>query len=297
MKVFKFSAAILSGILLSFTLGCLAWDPGWKLAQEPAVKGDVKALLEKAKKIENEADTKEKVRQLITTYEDAYRADPQNLDAAVGAGRYYFFMAYAYSDGKEEKKTNYVKALQFLERAMYLNPEFKVLADKGENVWEACHALKNTDMRAMYTWYLSVGNCWNDCYCLAGRLLNMYWPGRTKKVLDRMTEIDPDWGSGSIYFSWASYYCLLPGILGGDMKKSEENWDKALELGPHMINFYMARATYYHVKRKDRKGFVDDLHMAIAIDPRKTEFLTYPWGIWYQGKAKQMLADTDNYFK
>lgn len=297
MKLLKFTAAFVTGILLSFTLGCLAWEPGWKLAQEPAVKGDVKALLEKAKKIEREADTKEKIQELITAYEDAFKADPQNFEAAEGTGMYYFLMAYCYNDSKEEKKTNYVKALQFLEKAMYLNPEFKALADNGENVWDACRVLKNREMRAMFNWYLALGNCWNECYCLAGKLINYKWVGRNKKVIDRMTEIDPNWGYGNIYFSWGNYYVVLPGILGGDMKKAEENYNKAIALGPNMNNFYTVRAYYYRVKQNDRDGFVDDLHKAILIDPRKTEFLSYPWATWYHVKANEMLKDTDKYFK
>lgn len=297
MKPSKIYTTFLLSILLSFTLGCLAWEPGWKLAQAPAAKGDVKALLDKAKKLESVADTKEKVQQLIAAYEDAAKVDPQNVEALNSLGGYYLLLSYAYSENKADKKSNYVKAIQNSERAMYTNPGFKALADKGENAWDACRVLKKHDLSAMYRWYLSVSNCWNECYGIFGKLINFSWTGRGKKVQERMNEIDPAWNNGSVYFCSAARYAILPGMMGGDMKTAEEHFNKALSLGPHMTNFYVVRAIYYQTKQKDRNAFVADLHHAIAIDPHHADTLSYPWAAWYQVKAKQLLMDTDKYFK
>jgi tetratricopeptide (TPR) repeat protein len=285
-------------IALAFLVtGCLAWEPGWKAVQQPSAKGDVKAILATADRLANEADSKEKVQKAIDAYEEAAKIEPNNVDANKGLGLLYFLTAYSYTDKPAEKKPLYLKALQCDERVMYANPEFKALADKGEPVWEACRALTKNDLYAMYRWYLSLGNCWNECYSMLGRLVNFAWPGRDKKVLDRMTELDPNWYSGSIQFCWAAYYAVLPGCLGGDLKKAEKYWDKALAIGPHMTNFYVARATYLRVKSKDRAGFVEDLHHAIAIDPRKADALEYPWAAWYKVRAAELLKDTDKYFK
>jgi tetratricopeptide (TPR) repeat protein len=297
MKLSSFCMAFLFTVLISFTTGCLAWEPGWKLAQAPAAKGDVNALLVKAKKLADDADSKEKVQQLIDVYEEALTIDHNNLTALNDVGMYYFLQAYCYNETAEDKKAAYLKAAQYKERAMYANPEFKALVDKGEPVWEACRVLKKDEMYAMYHWYLAIGDCWTDCYGVPGKMLNCYWPGRVKKVLERMTALDPEWYNGGIHFSWAAYYVVVPGFLGGSMKKAGEYFDKAIALGPHMTNFYVARALYYHVKQKDRKGFVEDLHHAIAIDPRKADTLPYPWAIWYQRRARQLLKDTDTYFK
>jgi tetratricopeptide (TPR) repeat protein len=296
MKLLTVFELFLLAVLISFTTGCLAWEPGWKQAQAPAAKGDVNALLVKAKKLAADADSREKVQQVINAYEEAVKIDPQNIVVLNEAGNYYFLLGYCYIDKGKDKESYYLKAIQYSERAMYTNPEFRALVDKGEPVWEACRVLKKNDMHAMYRWYMALGNCWNDCYCIVGRMLNCQWPGRAKKILEQMTAVEPDFYSGSIHFSWAAYYTILPGILGGDMKKAGEYYDKALALGPHMNNFYVARALYYHTKQKDRKGFVEDLHHALAIDPRRADSLEYAWAVWYRGKAMQLLKDIDTYF-
>ena len=36
-----------------------------------------------------------------------------------------------------------------------------------------------------------------------------------------MTAIQPDWSNGRIHMAWGNYYSVVPGFLGGDIKKSE----------------------------------------------------------------------------
>ncbi|MBP7736232.1 MAG: hypothetical protein KA369_09695 [Spirochaetes bacterium] len=297
MKYYRFFIAIFIGILLPFLSGCISWEPGWKLAKAAAVKGDVKILMEKAGKLEGEADSGEKLRQLIRALEEVLKADPENREALHDLGCYQFLLGYAYCDNLDEKKENYRKAIQYNERALYGDPDFKALVDKGEPVWDACRVIKKDNMRALYFWYMAVGNWWTDCLGPCAKLANFYWIGRAKTTLEHMLKIYPQWGSGRVYFAWACMYTVSPGILGGDMKKAEEYFKKAFDLGPHMSVFYASRARYYQTKLKDRKAFSGDLHHAIAIDPRKADALEYPWAAWYHVNAAQMLKDTDTYFK
>jgi hypothetical protein len=225
------------------------------------------------------------------------KIEPNNPGVLVGLGNGYYILAYCYNDDLKDKKTNYIKAVQFAERAMYTSSEFKALADKGEPVWEACRVLGKNDMPAMMTWYQALGQYWTECLGSFGKVINFYWTGRANKVLERMTEADEKYYSGNVYFTWAAYYAIIPGFMGGDMKKSEEYFNKALAEGPHMISIYVGRAMYYRTKMNDRKGFVEDLHHALALDPRRADSLAYPWAIWHQRKAAELLKDVDKYFK
>ena len=295
MKSSGFNVICIVGILVSFMAGCIAWEPGWKQAQAPAVKGDVKALIGKAKKLESEADSREKLSQLITALEDVLKADPRNQQALQDLGSYCYLMGYGYGNDKGEKVENYRKALQYCERSMYRDPDFKALVDKGEEVWNACRVLKKDNMRAIYFYYMAAGNWWVECLGPLEKMVSFFWIGRGKKLLEYMTAIDPQWGYGRVYFAWACLYTVSPGFLGGDMKKADEYFNKALALGPHMNVFYGTRARYYQVKMKDRKAFSGDLHHALAIDPRKMD--EYPWAVWYHVKSVEMLKDIDKYFK
>lgn len=297
MKLPAYFSPLILIALISFTTGCLSWEAGWKTVPASSGKGDVNMLIEKAKKLIDDADSREKIQKIIDTCEDALKIDPNNLTAIEGAGTAYYIMGYCYNDTVSDKKASYIKAVQYAERHMYANPEFKTLVDKGEPVWEACRALGKNEMNAMTVWYQALGSYWTECMGPIAKAVNFYWTGRANKVLQRMTDVAPDWLSGNAYFCWAAYYSIAPGILGGDMKKAEENFNKSLELGPRMTNVYTGRALYYRTKMNDRKGFIEDLEKAIAIDPHHADSLIYPWAIWHQRKAKEMIKDVDKYFK
>ena len=297
MKLPAYISPFVLFVFISLTTGCLSWEPGWKAAQAPSGKGDAKALIGMAEKLTNEADSKDRIEQLLKIYNDALKIDPNNREVLNGLATCYYILAYCYNDDIKDKKTNYIKAVQFSERAMYTNPEFKALADKGEPVWEACRVLGTNDLAAMMNWYHNLGNYWSECMSPIGQVINYYWTQRANRVLERLTAVDEKYYSGNVYFTWAIYYTLVPGFMGGDMKKAGEYFDKALAAGPHMINVYASRAQYYDTKMKDRNKFIEDLHHALAIDPHKSDSLIYPWAIWHQRKAAEMLKDVDKYFK
>jgi len=273
----------------------MSWEPGWDRIEKPTKTGDVSALLTKANEQIGLADTKDKVVQLVETYERVLEIEPTNYEALWSLGRYWLLLGHAYSDTIQKKVSCYNHVIQYCERAMYGNPEFKSQADMGEKVWDACRVLSKKEIEAMYYWYAGVGFYWTECLSGPGRLLNIRWPGRLQKVVGRMMEIDPTWGGGHPYFAKAVYFTQVPGFLGGDLKKAEQFFDKAIEAGPNWLYIKWGRAKYYYTKKKDKEGFKEDLEWVLSRDPRKADS-PYPWNVMFQRQAKEMLAHLDNYF-
>jgi tetratricopeptide (TPR) repeat protein len=284
-------------IIFFLAVGCMSWEPGWKQAAEPAVKGDAVVLLAKAEKLENTADTKEKVQALIAAYEDVLKADPRNIEALSSLGGFYYLMGYGYSASIDEKKQYYMKGVNYAERAMYTNKDFRKRADVGENVWQACTALTKREMYAMYFYFNCAGMLWSETLGFPGKLLNLRWVTRGRTLLERMSQIDPEWRAGSVYNTWAGVYALTPGIAGGDVKKAEEYYNKSIKAGPKMINFYVNRAQYLHRQMKNREAFIADLKYAAAIDPHDIATMRYPFAAYYKRNAGELLAKADEYFK
>jgi tetratricopeptide (TPR) repeat protein len=293
----RIARALAVTVLMSSATGCLSWEPGWKDIPAASGKGDVKVLMEKAQKLEGKADTREKLEALIAAYEEVLKVDPQNFEVLTLLGSNYFLLAYGYCTDVKEKAGVHMKGISVSERAMYTNPEFKKLADGGKNVWEACGALTAREMYPLYSYYINAGQFWNVSLGALGKLFNLSWVGRSRTIIERMTELDPAWRSGSVYTAWGTLYAVPPRIAGGDMKKAEEYLNKAITAGPRMTNFYVNRALYLHVKTRNREAFVDDLNRAIAIDPRNAGELRYPLAVYYRNYAMQLLRDVDKYFK
>lgn len=291
MKLFLnllFSAVIITAA------GCVSWNEGWKTGIQSPALGNVKELSASADALEKTADSGDNVKSIISAYEKVIAADPQNFDALNKISEYSFLYGYTYAADKKERGEYYFKAIKHSEQAMYTNPEFKKLADQGRPVWEAAEALTERELGPMYWWYVCIGLYWNDLNPVS-RLANFYWPGRGKIFLERMTAIDPDWHQGRIHMSWGNYYSIVPGFLGGDIKKSEEKFSKAIQLGPDaLVNFYN-RAKYLDVKKADKEAFKKDLEYILSKDPKKSNY-SYHWTVAYQKMAKELLGETDKLF-
>ena len=280
-----------------FINGAMSWKPGWLQFENPSKKGDVSKLLEKANQLVQSADTKDKVLELIKAYENALKISPQNREALFGAGLYSFLIGFGYADKKEEKRTYYLKAITYLEQKMYLNQEVANSVDRGEKVWEACCVLSRDELDALFFYYLGVASLWRECLSGVAKIFNLHWGARFKKMLKAMMEIDPAWGGGTPYYAWANYYADAPRLAGGDRKKAEEYYKKAIELGPEMLNFRRTRAFLLHTQNKNRDAFKKDLNWVLSQDPKKVQhYFTYPWSIFVQRNSQDMLDHIDDYF-
>ncbi len=284
-----------------FLVGCMGWEEawkqekGWKQFKQPTKKGNVSELLEKAKEQINHADTKEKLFEFIKTYESVLKIDPYNYKALSSLGRWLFAYGNAHVDNMEEKKRYFLASIKYNEQAMYTNPEFKDQVDKGADLWDACKVLTKREMAPMFYWYVSHGLYWAECLNPLEKLIGLVHAGRTVKVLDRMMEIDPTWAGGHPYCGWAIRYSLLPRLMGGDLEKAEEFFEKAIEAGPKWLPNRFSRAQHLHTKKKDREAFKKDLEWVVAQDPHNVDS-PYPANVYYQKQAKKMLANIDDYF-
>ncbi len=270
-------------------------EEGWKLFEEPAMSGDTSELLGKAETQILKADTKEKVIGIINTYETILKIDPMNREALLGAAMYCFLIAYGYSVKQEEKKKYFLDEKKYSEQLMYTNPDFKTLVDNGGKVWDGSISLTINEMGAMFWWYLGIAGYWQECQNNFKKLLTARLPYNGRKILAKMMEIDPKWWYGTPYYIWANQYAVLPGFLGGDIKKADEYYKKAIDLGPYMFNFRRTRALLLHTKTKNKEAFKKDLNWVLSEDPHRGG-PSFPFNIFLQRNAKEMLDNIDNYF-
>jgi tetratricopeptide (TPR) repeat protein len=205
-------------------------------------------------------------------------------------------MGAAYSENPEEKKQQYRKAIAYSERIMYLNSEFKRRVSAGQTVWDASEVLTINEADGMGWWTTTVFYYFKECIPDAFKIFNSKWITRNRIIMDKLEVVSPDWNGGANYFNFGIYYLALPDAFGGSLAKSAEYLQKAESTDPKRLLYPWGRAKYFYAYQKNRQGFKKDLEWVLAQDPHRPTGDTYPWNVYFQTQARELLSSIDVLF-
>jgi len=282
------SAALLMG-------GCASLKPGWTELPPTAGNQDSSAQVARAEALFRDADTQEKLSEVIAAYEVALEFDSDNYEILVGLCEANILEAAAYTSSKSQKKSRYKLGIGYCDRAMYTNPEFRDLVDQGVSMSDAVWTLTEREAEAMIFWVTGVSYYFKECLGGISRLSSYRLIMRTEPFLDRMMEIDPDYLQGVVHFSRGIYYLGLPKFAGGDRELSAELMNRAEEVGPGSMLIRWGRAKYYYFETNDRGGFERDLRWVVQQDPRESS-TPYAWNVYFQRDGIILLENVEQLF-
>jgi tetratricopeptide (TPR) repeat protein len=284
----------LLSLLIQLT-GCFRWKPDFSAVEPTLPRSEITRLLDEANTLGNRANNSDKPRKAIGAYEKVRTADPNNYDALCFLSTFYLLLGDGYTQDKTAKISYFQLAMNYAERAMYTHPDFRARIDRGERIWEAVDALTTNEMDAMFFWTTAVFYYYKEGLGPVGQVINYTWVKRARRVLERMTEIDPNWGGGAIYFTGGVYYLSIPEAVGGDRTLSAEYFAKAITTGPEWLLNRWGRAKYFHVKMKNPDEFKEDLAWVLAQDIAEAPG-HFAWNAYFQNDAQDMLDRFDDYF-
>ena len=88
----------------------------------------------------------------------------------------------------------------------------------------------------------------------------------------------------------------IPEEFGGDRQRSAEYLEIATETGPNRLLFPWGRAKYYYYTQGNRSGFESDLEWVLAQDPHAPTGDGFPWNVYFQSQARELLGAVDQLF-
>lgn len=94
----------------------------------------------------------------------------------------------------------------------------------------------------------------------------------------------------------AIVYIALPPGRGGDLAKSQEYFQRAIQAGLDPMLVRWGRAKYLATRNQDRDAFREDLQWVLAQDPRHGRTRPYSWNVYFQREARSLLASIDTLF-
>ena len=291
----KYYNIVITALFLIIS-SCATFTPGWEDTDLSPKSGNATMLLKKALELEKNASTGEQVQELIKSLKLVVEADPENYESLWRIGNYNILMGAAYSERIKDKKSHYKEAIQYCEKAMYLNPSFKQQVENDVYIWDAVNQLDKQYIDAMGYWYTARFYYFKECISKLGRLFNTKIVIKNELVIARIDSLDPDWAGGGNHFSRAIYLIAVPEKFGGSKTKAAEEFEKAFKAGPGYLVNRWGRAKYLYSLTGNKDGYVDDLKWVLAQDPH-TSGNTYPWNVYFQNQSRMMLSEVDKVFK
>ncbi len=255
-------------LVLAVGAGCAAkreaqWDAAAN-AEGTGQNGDADAVAEQAEALWEQRADQAKLEEAIAAYEQLAQLRPEDAGVHTRLARAYYFLADGYLRGQPEAYlSTFEKGTAAGERALGVrNAQFREQVTSGKPVEQAASVLQKEDVEAAY-WYATNLGKWARAKGFATTLGNK---DKIKSVMDKVLQLDPEFFHGAPHRYFGAFYAVAPGFAGGDMSKSQEHFEKSLQIAPDYVATKVLMAEVYATKKDDRALFDKLLDEVLATD-------------------------------
>ena len=228
----------------------------------------------------------------LEQWERVLSADANNVQILTSLARGYYFLAEGHTADVDEKLGLHDKGAKYGERALYTDAKFKAALDEGTDLTEAVSILSGDYIGAMYWTAANLGR-----YGVTkGIMANLFLLPKVKAYNSRVMELQEDYFYAGPHRFFGAFYAKAPGFAGGDMDKSVEHFNKAIELAPDYFGTRVLYAEFYAAKKGDKALFDEQLSYVQAASQDVIPDLQPEQAI-EQSKAKKLLGESSKLFK
>ncbi|HMB15192.1 MAG TPA: TRAP transporter TatT component family protein [Pelovirga sp.] len=245
-------------------------------------------LAEQARQNFNQALDAQGLRAAIATYEQVLTVNPGDSQALTALSTQHILLGTAYTSGRHAKSRHFLIAMDYAERAMYSNQAFRAEVATGTPLWDAVDLLEDDQLEAMFFWVKALHYQFKEGLTLVGKIVNIRWMEHSLKVLERIVEIDPEFGGGGVEFAMAISYEVLPSRWGGSSERADAYMQQAVEAHPDWLLPRWARGRYYYEIRGEPEKSQADLAWVASRNPRDYADPT-AWKRFFQADAGSSL--------
>lgn len=173
-----------------------------------------------------------------------------------------------------------------------VSPEFGERRRAGTRMEEAVGVLDRTAVPALY-WYAANLGRW----ALAdGFATVLERKDEIRAVMARCLELDPNYFYRAPDRYFGAFYARAPAFAGGDLTKSREHFERAIEHAPNYFGTHRIFAEEYATKAQDRALFDRELQWVISHEPT-IEPDVEPENRIEQRKARELMERAGDLFE
>jgi len=205
----------------------------------------------------------------IAVCSDYIKANPDDIEGKIDA---YIIMAQGYFDLGEFQTSEDDRIKSYTAGRDAADEIIKLAPDR----WEG------------WAWYAINLSCIGQ---IKGILKSLFLVPSFKKYIFHAENLAPN--SSLVLDVIGVMYRQLPGILGGNIKKSKKYLERAVEIDPHatFAKFDLALTLLEVGEKEQAKNILTEV-----VNEKEPSWVAH-WQIWEKPKAEALLKDLDNYKK
>lgn len=224
----------------------------------------------------------------IGEFEKLHEASPTDRELLVYLSRGYFLLAEYHTEKKDEKMKLFEKSKDYGFKGLEVNPEFAAL--RNDKIEKAITKINKEGAPLAFWTAASIGK-WSK---LNGIMSSLKYKDQMLALIRRVEELEPGYMYGAVPRFWGGFYALAPGFVGGDMKKSKQNFKKAMEMAPEYVATKVFYAETYLVEEDEEKEFKTVLTEVLAAPEGPKEI--QPENRLEKKKAERLLKNIKELF-
>jgi hypothetical protein len=221
---------------------------------------------------------------------------PDNEQLLIAGAQSYSTFASLFVEDQDKEYANllYARGRQYALRSLELAGLKDPLQRPFEDFTRGLKRFKKKDVPVLF-W---TGTCWANWIRLnLDSMEALAELPRVEALMKRVLELDERFYFGGAHLFMGIWYASRPKIAGGDLKKSQEHFLKALDFGKK--KFLMASvyyANHYARKMADKELFVSTLQKVLE-SPAETSPDLILVNTIAKRQAKELLSHQEEYFE
>jgi hypothetical protein len=221
---------------------------------------------------------------------------PDNERLLIAAAQTYSSYASAFVEEQDEEYATLLlgRCRQYALKALELKGFKDPLGRPFDDFQNGLRALEKKDVPYIF-W---AANCWASWISLnLDSMEALAELPRVELMMHRVLELDEGFNYGSPHLFMGIWFASRPKMAGGDLKKSQEHFLKAIDLGKgKFLMAYIYYANYYARQALDKDLFIFTLKKVLETPANTLPDLTLLNTV-AKKKAKELLSHVEEYFE
>ena len=291
---------LIAVVLVATIVGCAAAsrkagfeDVGSNASQSSLSSAERAQMDTQAKKLWSTRQNQKDLEAALEIWKKMVEAGSASYDVLTSLTRGHYLLADGHLQDMEQKKAMWEKSVYWGERALATNDDFrKNVVEEKKPVADSLGALTVAQIDALYWTAASLGKWAKN----SGIGTTLKYKSQIRQMIERVSQLKPDYFYGAVHRYWAVYYAVAPGFAGGSMDKSDENFKKAFKTENNYLGTHVLYAENYATRKSDREAFKRELQFVLDAKPEALLKDIIPEQLLEQKKAKQMLENLESFF-